>query len=439
MSVADTSFRVAFCFYDTPGGHVGGPIAWALDILRYVKAAGVELVAIVLRDGGDGLGRIANRCETLGIPVKYLDTSSGSYLEDQIEWILEQCRVDKVHTLVANLVLPAWFAARHLKKAGVKTIGVLHSDPTFDPFYRDLVDHFVSDNYACPSVVVSVSEFIGRIAADKSSKAAFSGVVIPCGCQMPSRIASPPADELKLVYAGRLVTEQKRIKETAKALLKVCQTAGITATVYGDGPEKEAVELLLCGQSSVQYLGQLAPADMPAALSCHHVIVLLSDYEGLPMALLEAMACGLVPICLSGTSGVVEVIEDGINGFLVVDRETAFYTAIERIRDPKVWAALSEAAKQTVRARYCHEIVFPKWLELISHRTEGVIRHCQIPRSIGRVSRAGRFAGYPESRPSVADKLSRIANRWFIATRMVLRPRARFRELLRFLQGAADN
>ena len=436
MSVVDTtSTRVAFCVYDTPDGRVGGPIAWALDILPYLKKAGIQVEAITLRHGGEGQGRIAEQCDAHDIPVRYLDTSGSILLEDQVEWILKQCRIHEVKTLVANLVLPAWYAARYLRSSGIRTIGVLHSDPTFDSFYRDLVDHFVADGSLCPDVIVPVSEFVNQIAGSRASHKELSRVVIPCGCQSQNQVAKPPVNELRLVYAGRLVREQKRIKETAEALLTVCETDGVTATIYGDGPEKKSLEQLLEGQSAVRYGGQLAPADLPAALSQQHVMVLLSDYEGLPIALLEGMACGLVPVCLAGTSGVGEVIEDGINGYLVDDRGESFTKAISKLRDPQLWTMLSAAAKATVAARYSHEVTFSKWQQLLTTTSGNVIEHQRIPRRIGRVSRADRFAGYPQNRPGIRAQLVLAAGQWATALRMALRPRARFREIQKYMRG----
>ncbi|WP_371821102.1 glycosyltransferase [Chloracidobacterium sp. D] len=44
------------------------------------------------------------------------------------------------------------------------------------------------------------------------------------------------------------------------------------------------------------------------------MFVLLSDYEGLPIALMEAMATGLVPICTAMRSGIGQLVVDGVTG-----------------------------------------------------------------------------------------------------------------------------
>lgn len=65
--------------------------------------------------------------------------------------------------------------------------------------------------------------------------------------------------------------------------------------------------------------------------------VLSSDYEGLPLTLLEAMSLGVIPIC-TPAGGVVDVIQDGINGYLSTSfNDDSFYNKIKQ--------ALSERGK----------------------------------------------------------------------------------------------
>ena len=79
---------------------------------------------------------------------------------------------------------------------------------------------------------------------------------------------------------------------------------------------------LLCGKHNP--LEYLKAAD---------AFALTSSFEGLPISLIEAMGVGLVPIC-TPVGGIVNLINDGVNGFLSQDiSEEAYYNALKRYLD----------------------------------------------------------------------------------------------------------
>jgi len=77
------------------------------------------------------------------------------------------------------------------------------------------------------------------------------------------------------------------------------------------------------------------------------------DQEGTPVALMEAMAVGL-PVLSTFHSGIPEMIEDGVSGFLVPERDdSALADRIVRLAsDPSLWPAMARVARETVMQRY---------------------------------------------------------------------------------------
>jgi hypothetical protein len=116
-----------------------------------------------------------------------------------------------------------------------------------------------------------------------------------------------------------------------------------------------------------------------------HVVVLLSDYEGLPVAFMEAMACGLVPITLRMQSAIDELVEDEVTGLVVDDRGDSFVAAVRRVREePGLWARLSRAARARVEQEFSIQIVTQRWIELFHDlvRDAGPRKTIAIPRHI---------------------------------------------------------
>jgi glycosyltransferase involved in cell wall biosynthesis len=88
------------------------------------------------------------------------------------------------------------------------------------------------------------------------------------------------------------------------------------------------------------------------------VFVLPSYYEGLPLGVLEAMACG-VPVIATPVGGIPDVIRDGVNGLLVEPgRPAALARAmVALLEDDALRSRLREAAHSDVRRRYSTEAV----------------------------------------------------------------------------------
>lgn len=105
--------------------------------------------------------------------------------------------------------------------------------------------------------------------------------------------------------------------------------------------------------------------DVPSYLQAADVFVLPSRREGMPVALLEAMACGL-PCIASRLPGSTEaIIDDGVNGVLVPPGDAlALAAALERLlSNPDERQRLGTAARATISHRYSSGNVADRWLD----------------------------------------------------------------------------
>jgi glycosyltransferase involved in cell wall biosynthesis len=142
---------------------------------------------------------------------------------------------------------------------------------------------------------------------------------------------------------------------------KVCPD--IRLRIAGDGELQQATMLTreLRLDDSVTFLGWLSAADIQRELGVAEVFVLPSHNEGLPMSLLEAMACGL-PVVSTRVGGIPELVTDGVNGLLIVpgDVEALTRSIILLANEPSLRATLGECARETVRLRYSLETIMPR-------------------------------------------------------------------------------
>ena len=97
--------------------------------------------------------------------------------------------------------------------------------------------------------------------------------------------------------------------------------------ILGDGPLRGAAEELA---SRLGVAGRMVfPGwwdDVPAVLAATRVSVLTSRHEGLPCAVVESLAAG-VPVVATAVDGTVEVVRDGVNGFLAAAGDVATLSA----------------------------------------------------------------------------------------------------------------
>lgn len=158
---------------------------------------------------------------------------------------------------------------------------------------------------------------------------------------------------LRLLIVARL----ERIKGIDVLLRAVglAQRAGhaITLTVAGDGTERGALHALALelGLIDVTFLGAVMPENVGGLLRDAHVMVMSSRGEGLPVALVEAMAHGRATIA-TRVGGVAEIVREGVTGLLVdSERPDQLATAIGRLAsDRAMVAAMGGAARQAWRS-----------------------------------------------------------------------------------------
>ncbi len=354
----------SWCAYDWHE-NVSGPSTWLARLLPLLREQGISNIVELLI--WDKPGPLTESLQQSGIECHITECRGST--EERVHGLLSNLQSYHFDVFVPNLVLPALFTSRFVQQAGVPSIGVLHSN---DGFYRGVIDTFLAGREQdALSAVVAVSSRLSLLASEHNT---FGSQIahIPYGVPIPKKeprknIKGP---SISIVYAGRLVQEQKRIFDVVDAMQRcVNQIPGCKGVIVGDGPERERIEKQLSDfthSKDIRLLGRVLPSEVQSIMQNHDTIILLSDYEGLPIALLEGMACGLVPIVSPMDSGIPELIQHGINGLIVQDRTDAVVSAVRQLSsDPDLKKELSDSAKETVARNYSSETSANNWARLL--------------------------------------------------------------------------
>ncbi len=142
-------------------------------------------------------------------------------------------------------------------------------------------------------------------------------IVISCD-EEPADAATDLGGRRRVVAMGRL-TPEKRFDLLLHAFARVVRKHGDwSLTIFGEGPQRRMLEELR------DELGLAGRVELPGAVKQPHsrlkradLFVLSSELEGFPLALCEAMACGLPVISTEYHSAVRDIVRDGENGILV--------------------------------------------------------------------------------------------------------------------------
>ena len=373
------TIRATFAVYDWPN-NVCGPASWAERLLPGLQEHGLEVSCLALCWGESG--PLVSNLRRAGVVVS--DTICVGTSEDRVRWILGEVGRLKPHVFVPNLVVPAMYASRWIRESGISTVGVLHSD---DPFYQGVLDVFgAGKRHDALSAFASVSEELHRQAQRRISRESES-ICIPCGVPIPPEMPKRSGD-FQFGYVGRLSEVQKRISDVTRVMCRtVREVESTSGYIFGDGPDRKNVEHILASEGAglpVSLIGRVGPDEIQSHLQQMDAILLLSDYEGLPIALMEAMACGVVPVVCSMKSGIPELVRHGETGWIVNDRGESVVEAIRTLRDDKSQRTrLSRNARELIRHKFSHDVSVEGWERLLLRlASRSRVGRLQIPSKV---------------------------------------------------------
>jgi N-acetyl-alpha-D-glucosaminyl L-malate synthase BshA len=155
----------------------------------------------------------------------------------------------------------------------------------------------------------------------------------------------------------------KRVTDVIEIFALVRERMRGKLVLIGDGPDRGSAEWLVRQKHlgrDVFFLGK--QDSVYEKLGLADLFLLPSDLESFGLAALEAMACE-VPVIATNVGGVPEVIEHGVDGYLVAPRDVAAAAkyAVEILSRPDRGREMGQRARVNARKKYCASDIIPRY------------------------------------------------------------------------------
>ncbi len=198
---------------------------------------------------------------------------------------------------------------------------------------------FLGEKVARAKFVACISHFCRSQVMAVSDPKHWSKIhIVHCGVNPANYNKSSVTFHKELLFIGRL-TAVKGVPILIDAFMRVLDKhPDANLTLIGDGPERSSIKALISERAlnrNITLTGYLNQKEVAERLSQSDILILPSFAEGVPVVLMEAMACGL-PVITTRIAGIPELVQDGQSGVLLPPGDTESLTKqiVELLNDP---------------------------------------------------------------------------------------------------------
>jgi glycosyltransferase involved in cell wall biosynthesis len=308
-------------------------------------------------------GIYAEKLKSLGISTRSLELKGRPRLKDiaALTALIERDKPDIVHALMYQAIQLCRLAKRR-SKLRFKLVSSPRVNYRTRSAFTLLVDRVLKggDDLLITESEASRAYLIKKLGyAPGKVKTIYNGVDIARWPVSPTERARKRLElglgesDILIGSVGRL-DAQKGHSFLIDAVAKIKTRVPVRCAIIGDGPKRTSLEAQIRRlrlEKHVWLLGERQ--DVTAWLSSFDIFVLPSLWEGLPNALLEAMALGL-PVIASAVDGVFDIVRASEDGLLVAPKDALSLAKkiVELASSAPLRSRLGAAAKQTIASRF---------------------------------------------------------------------------------------
>jgi len=340
------------------------------QLINYLEASDrndFRHTVLCLTDRGD----MAELVAAMDIPIKVHKVRFRNFFRD-ISDLARWFRQEKVAVIHTHMFFAAMWGRLAGLKAGVPILVTTeHGKEPWKKWWQIRLDRWLSGKTFRH---IAVSEDVRRIRMKRDGVASGKIQLIPNGVPIPAQVGDPEVrsrvrnefglggNQPVIGTVGRMI-EAKAYPVLVEALaLARDSLPELHWLQIGDGPDRQAVmeKAKAMGQEShVTFAGRRA--DISDLLEAMDVWVMSSIREGLPVALLEAMAAGK-PIAATRVGGIPDAVEDEVSALLVPENDPRALADIilRLVGNRELAGRLGVAARERAVAHYGIDAVAEK-------------------------------------------------------------------------------
>ncbi len=307
-------------------------------------------------------GTISYYYDEYGVLVKksYHD-SNGQRVKVEIpimdEYLKSLKSGDIVTTFEASLI---WHVGDLELPEGVSTVAQIHNQHFYLSDWIDNIDNYTK--LVC--FTEKTKEAYEKLYGKKNN---IEVIPNPLRHEFPNEIMSHKNRPLKIVSVGRL-EEGKQVEHTIEVFSEIAKkNQNAYLEIYGKGKEEEKLRKLvkeLNLENKVYFKGH--EKDLNKIFKDAALMIFASKRESFGLVIIEALSFGVPVIAYSTVFGVDDLIQNGVNGYIVPqgDKKSLYEKSIELLEDVNTREKFGKNGYEFAK-NFIYDKVMKQWLDLM--------------------------------------------------------------------------
>lgn len=388
---------------------LGGVADWLDYVMIGLTDRGCKCQLLLVKGTGHDVERYLGRHPWPDVQIVSNETGSR---EGRIRGLLSAIDRSEADLVVSINLVDAYEAIRRKRtrdRFSPKVVMALHG------LESSLVEDIRREKDVLDGVIATnrLSAAIASDEMDSQERVHYAPYGVPVST--PVREFKATGQQLRLLYAGRIEQEQKRVLDLPK-IVHAVRSKGIDATlsIAGGGPvesrlreEFDRVKVA----NAIIWLGDLNSQALAQAYRSHDALIITSEWETGPIVAWEAMSFGL-PVVSSRYigHGLEGALVDGLTALLFdIGAVDGAVQSLLRLQNSSMRRALSENGLELVRHRYSRDASVAAWHDAICRVVSAPALRAGPPRRSTPSGRLDRWVGV-----SRAEDLRRLLGIAFV-------------------------